>query len=202
MNNVQLNIENLVSLWQTVSEPLNSFFTETDFNYSLIKDSEWPNRIWFNKAINDDVIYLVKEKLASTKTKITVPYWNIYENDATALFEKNEFDLKFEQIGMSLKTMQLLTDFGNLQLTKVTSREGAKLWSVLFKKAFGYFIHPNLINTTQKHTEFYIAHHQNEMVGTAIIHTTNNISGIHSLGIIPAQRRKGYAEEIMKLLIN
>ena len=51
-NLIQANIENLTSLWQTASEPINSYFKETKFDYSLIEYSEWPNRLWFHEEIN------------------------------------------------------------------------------------------------------------------------------------------------------
>tara|TARA_B100000809_G_scaffold178239_1_gene175818 strand:- start:4460 stop:5194 length:735 start_codon:yes stop_codon:yes gene_type:complete len=202
MNNIKLNIENLTSLWQTVSEPFNSYFSETNFDYSLIENSEWPNRLWFNKEINKDTIALAKEKIISTSTNLTIPYWDIYNSNSFELLEQDGFNLKFEQIGMSLKAPHIFTELKDLSLKKVSTEEEAKLWSILFSKSFGYFTNPALLTKSQKNTNYYIAYNQNEAVGTGILHTTNNISGIHSVGIIPEQRRKGFAEQIMKLLIN
>ena len=90
----------------------------------------------------------------------------------------------------------------HFKLVKVTTKKDVVIWSNLFEKSFGYFINPVLLNKTHKHISYFIAYHQHQMVGTGILHNTNNISGIHSVGIIPKQRRKGYAEQIMKLLIN
>jgi len=200
MSIIKSNIENLTSLWQTVSEPFNSFFSETDFNYSFIKNSEWPNRLWFNQEINNDIIILAKDKIIATSPSLTIPYWDIYDSNSFKILQQNGFSLKFEQIGMSLKTPKKITQLNTLNLKKVSTEKEAELWSTIFSKSFGYYINPILLKN--KRTNFYIAYHKNEAVGTAILHTTNNVSGIHSLGILPNQRRKGYAEQIMKLLIN
>ncbi|WCO02291.1 GNAT family N-acetyltransferase [Psychroserpens ponticola] len=202
MNNIKSNIQNLTSLWQTVSKPFNSYFIETNFKYSLIENSEWPNRLWLNQEINKDVITLVKEKLLSISTNLTIPYWDIYNSDSFKILEQNGFILKFEQTGMSLKSSQIFTELKGLSLHKVSTKKEAKLWSILFSKSFGYFTNPELLIKSQKNTNYYIAYDQNIAVGTGILHTTGNVSGIHSVGIIPQQRQKGYAEQIMKLLIN
>lgn len=202
MNNIKSNIDNLTNLWQAVSEPFDSYFGETGFNYSLIENSEWPNRLWLNQDFNTRNITLVKEKLSSLSTNLIVPYWDIYDSNSFELLEQNGFELKFEQIGMSLKRNDQFTESSSLSLKKVSTEKEAELWSVLFSKSFGYLINPLILTKSQKHTNYYIAYNQNEAVGTGILHTTKNVSGIHSVGIIPEQRRKGYAEDIMKLLIN
>ncbi len=202
MNIIASNIENLTSLWRVVSEPFGSYFSNTDFNYSLIKKSQWPNRLWLNQDINQHTISLIKEKLSSVSTNLIIPYWDIYNTNSFELLEKNGFNLKFEQSGMALKLNHLTDVYGFLKLRKVATKEDTELWSKLFSKAFGYFINPLVLIKTLKKVSYYIAYHQNHAVGTGILHVTNNISGIHSVGIIPEERRKGYAEQIMKLLIN
>lgn len=202
MSIIKLNIENLTSLWQTVSEPSNSYFCETNFDYSFIENSEWPNRLWFNQDINKELIKLAKTKIKATSTNLIIPYWDVYNSNSFKRLEENEFNLKFEQIGMSLKTPSILSEVNTLNLKKISTEKEAELWSVLFSKSFGYYINPILLNTSNRNTNFYIAYDQGKAFGTGILHTTNNVSGIHSLGILPEQRRKGYAEQIMKLLIN
>lgn len=202
MNNIKSNIENLTSLWQTISEPFNSYFSDMNFDYSLIKNSEWPNRLWFNQDINKDIVKLAKEKVLTTSTNLTIPYWDIYDSNSFEILQQNGFNLKFEQIGMALKTSETFDQLNTLNLKKVSTEKEAQLWSTLFSKSFGYSINPILLKNPNRSTNFYIAYDKDEAVGTGILHTTNKVSGIHSLGILPEQRRKGYAEQIMKLLIN
>jgi len=202
MNIIESNIKNLTSLWKVVSEPFSSYFSNTDFNYSLIKNSEWPNRLWFDQDINQNTITLIKEKLSSVSTNLIIPYWDIYNSNSFELLEKNDFNLKFEQSGMALKLNRLTNVLDILKLRKASTKKDTELWSKLFSKAFGYFINPVLLIKTYKNINYYIAYHQDQAVGTGILHITDNISGIHSVGVIPEHRRKGYAEQIMKLLIN
>ncbi|OBY66055.1 hypothetical protein LPB301_07145 [Polaribacter reichenbachii] len=173
-----------------------------NFDYSLIKNSEWPNRLWFHQEINKDIITLAKEKIITCSTNLTIPYWNIYNSNSFEILEQYGFHLKFEQIGMSLKTPDLITELNTLNLKEVSNEKEAQQWSILFSKSFGYYINPILLKTPNRNTNFYIAYDKDEAVGTTILHTTNKVAGIHALGIIPQQRRKGYAEQIMKLLIN
>lgn len=202
MKNIKPNINNLTSLWQQVSEPLNSYFKGNNFYYSYLEISEWPNRLWLNKDIDQKVIDLVKNKLATISDNLIIPYWNIYNNKSYQLLEKNGFELKFDQIGMSLKIKQSYKGNNHFKILKVTNEKEAIVWSELFEKSFGYFINPILLKNTLNSIDYYIAYHKKELVGTGILYRTDNISGIHSVGIIPNQRRKGYAELIMKLLIN
>jgi ribosomal protein S18 acetylase RimI-like enzyme len=202
MNNIKSNIKNLTSLWQSVSEPFDSYFNEREFNYSLIKNSEWPNRLWFDQDVNEEKVLQAKNCLSKSSTNLIIPYWDMYNNGSFKILEQNGFKLQFEQIGMSLKREHLYTELNSLSFKKVSAVKDATLWSLLFSKSFGYFINPKLLSTYQEDTIYYIAYHKNEAVGTAILHTENNVIGVHSVGIIPEQRRKGYAAQIMKLLIN
>ncbi len=202
MNSIKLNIENLTSLWQTVSEPLNAHFEEKDFEYSFIKNSEWPNRLWFNKDFDAHQIPFIKDKLRSFTSNMVVPYWDIYNSGSFRFLEKNGFHLKFEQIGMSLKADTSFVELEDLKLVKIITENEFELWSALFKRSFGYFINPMLLTTSYKIINYYIAYHQNEAVGTGILFNTDHVSGIHAVGILPEQRRCGYAKDIMKLLIN
>lgn len=202
MSIIKSNIENLTSLWKTVSKPFNSYVKETTFNYCLIENSEWPNRLWFNSDIDQNKVSLVKEKLSSISTNLTIPYWNIYNNNSFKILEENGFQLKFEQIGMFLKPTKTYIQLKTFKFKKVNTKEDAELWCELFKKSFGYFVHPLLLNTFPKNTCYYIAYNEDKAIGTAILHTINNVSGIHSVGVVPEYRRKGYAEQIMIFLIN
>lgn len=202
MKEIKFNINNLTSFWQKVGVPLNSFFEREYFDYSFIEISEWPNRLWFNKDIDQKSIDLVKNELPSILGKLTIPYWNIYNNKLYQLLEKNGFELKFEQIGMSLKIKQSYKENNHFKIIKVSNIKETIVWSELFEKSFGYFINPILLQKTLNSIDYYIAYHKKELVGTGILYRTENVSGIHSVGIIPNQRRKGYAELIMKLLIN
>jgi ribosomal protein S18 acetylase RimI-like enzyme len=199
---INANIKNLTSLWETVGISFDSFYKTPDFEYCEIKDSEWPNRLWLDQNITQATIDLIKEKLATIPSNITLPIWNIYDKKEDTILELNGFNLKFEQVGMSLKLDKSFDIKSNVKIQLVTTDTEAKLWSELFIKSFGYKTSSETIIKTLNEINYYIAYHDSLAVGTAIMHKTNNVMGIHSVGIPPEMRRRGYAEQIMKLLIN
>ena len=199
---INANIKNLTSLWETVGISFDSYSKTSDFEYSEIKDSEWPNRLWLHQNITQDTVRLIKEKLAATTSNITIPIWNIYNKNEDTILEHNGFNIKFEQVGMSLKLNKPFDITGDVKIQLVTNSTEAKLWSELFIKSFGYKTSSETIMKTLNEISYYIAYHDGLPVGTAISHKTNNVVGIHSVGIPPEMRRKGYAEQIMRLLIN
>lgn len=202
MDLINANIKNLTSLWETVGISFDSYFKTPDFEYSEIKDSEWPNRLWLHQNITQDTLRLIKKKLAATTSNIIIPIWNIYNNNEDLILEHNGFNIKFEQVGMSLKLDKPFDIKSDVKIQLVTDSNEAKLWSELFIKSFGYKTSTETINKTLNKVNYYIAYKHSIAIGTAISHKTNNVMGIHSVGIPPEMRRKGYAEQIMKLLIN
>jgi len=199
---INANIKNLTSLWETVGISFDSHYKTLDFEYCEIKDSEWPNRLWLDQNITQGTIDLIKEKLATIPSNITLPIWNIYDKNEDIILELNGFNLKFEQVGMSLKLDKSFDIKSDVKIQLVTNDIEAKLWSALFRKSFGYKTSSETIIKTLNEINYYIAYHNGIAVGTAILHKTNNVMGIHSVGIPPEMRRRGYAEQIMKLLIN
>ena len=197
----QANIKNLTSLWQTAGQPFNAYTKTLDFEYCEIHNSQWPNKLWLHKSINQEIIDSIKIKL-ETMSSMSLPIWDIYKQNDHELLIQNGFKVKFEQVGMSLKLNTYITTKNNLKLKRVTSNLEAKLWSAIFKKAFGYTISTETLMRTLKTINYYIAYHNNTPIGTAITHKTETFMGVHSVGIPPEMRRKGYAEQLMQLLIN
>lgn len=202
MNLSYKNIENLTALWTTVGKHLNGFQQLKEFQYSEIKNTEWPNRLWFHKEVNQQNVDKIKEKLATISSEITIPVWDIYSKNNAQLFEANDFNLKFEQVGMSLKLETLYELKNNFKLVLVSNEKEAKVWADLFQKSFGYVIGSNTVEKTLKHINYYIAFDGKKPVGTALTYVTNTVIGVHSVGIPPKNRRLGYAEQIMKALLN
>ncbi len=196
------NIENLISLWKTVSMPFDSYYKTSEFEYCEINGSEWPNKLWLNQELTQETINLVKIKLATLPTNMSLAIWGINNKNALKILEQNGFKVKFEQVGMALKPAGLFATKKDLSIELVTTNFNAKIWSDLFKKSFGYTISSETVIKTVDTIDYYIAYHNNKPIGTAIIHKTENVMGVHSVGIPPEMRRRGYAEQIMKLLIN
>ena len=197
----QKNIENLTELWKTVGIHFNGYHQFSEFEYAEAKDTQWPNRLWFHKKMNQENIDEIKSKLTTISSDITIPIWDYYPNNIQ-LFVANDFKLKFEQVGMSLK---LETSYGlneNFKLLLVSNKKEATIWAKLFQKSFGYVIGDKTVLKTLKNINYYLAFDGDTPVGTALTYETDTIVGAHSVGVPPENRRKGYADKIMKALIN
>ena len=202
MNIINANIDNLISLWKIAGVSHESFFTQEKFDYCFIDNSDWPNRLWFNQSIDNELIILAKEIISSITIPLTIAYWDTGRNSSFIELESQGFIKLFEQVGMSLKLDKQLNIESDLDLHLVSNKSEANTWAKLFTKSFGYKILSDTIIKTISEIDYYIAYSQNTAVGTAISYKTNDIMGIHSVGIPPEMRRKGYAKQIMKLLIN
>lgn len=199
---INSNLNNLILLWRTVGVAFNTYKKELNFEYCEVKDAEWPNRLWLQQSITQEIVDELKIKLTTISKNITVPVWNIYGKNDDAILIRNGFSLKFEQVGMFLKVSKSFVVNNNVKIKQVTSINDTILWSNIFAQSFGYKISPITIQETLKSIIYYIAYKDGVAVGTAMLYKTNNVMGIHSVGIPPEMRRKGFAESIMKLLIN
>lgn len=199
---IKLNIQNLTSLWQEASQYNNSFVENTLFNYSANEKSNWPSRLWFKNNLNQETVLLAKDNVFSKFPNLIIPYWNIFENNSISVLEENGFKKLFEQIGMSLKVKKIFDEQNVLSISLVSSISDSILWCNLFKSSFGYEIHPNILINTHRKINYYIVYHNRKAIGTSITYKTDIVTGIHAIGIIPEARRKGLANELMKVLIN
>lgn len=199
---IPLNIKNLTSLWEEASHYNKRLFTTLEFNYAAIENMNWPNRLWFNKDLDQETVLLAKNKVFSNYPSLIIPYWDIYGSDSHQLLEQNGFIKFFEQIGMSLEMTKSLKVQVDVKINRISTKDDAIQWSRLFTLSFGYEIHPDILLNTHKNINYYIAYYQDNEIGAAITYQTDNITGIQALGIIPKGRQKGLANQLMKLLLN
>ncbi|WP_438711534.1 GNAT family N-acetyltransferase [Aquimarina muelleri] len=197
---IDANIENLTSLWKTASVPFDSYYKTPGFEYCKIKDSDWPNRLWFSRNLKENDIDLVKEIIRSGN--LTIPYWNTKNKNEDVLFLKNHFELKFKQVAMYLKPDTYFEIGNEIKIKRIHKTLEMKLWTDLYPKAFGYKISENILVNTYKDIHYYLAYYNDEPIGTAILFQTNNIVGVHGVGVVHQMRKRGFAAQIMKSLIN
>ncbi len=197
MNIKEKNIENIISLWTEVSAPFNGNHTRENFAYSYLPFSEWPNRLWsyrFTANVADAAVQVIRNE----KKKMTISYW---DDDHDLLLSKG-FQQKTQLVGMSLPLTGKLVYEKRLQLIRVETPAQSKQWSNVFPQAFNYFIHEDILLNAPQSVQYYTAVFENEVIGTALLYIHNGIAGIHSVGVLPAMRKMGFADEIMKVLIN
>ncbi|MDB5120340.1 MAG: N-acetyltransferase [Sphingobacteriales bacterium] len=202
LNTLQANIENLVSLWQAAATPFEGCFRSNDFNYCYVENSDWPNRLWFGQEITEESIEAAKHQIHTTSKNLIIPCWGFNNNTSFKFLEGAGFRERSVQIGMSLQLGERPQKQLRLQLERVVDSDQAKAWAVVYPRAFGYRICEDILTNTQNDIEFYLASYQGQPVGTAIIYKTDDVVGIHGVGVIPEMRRQGIAEEIMEFALN
>lgn len=193
------NIHNLTNMWKIIGEAFDSYKKTEDFDLCYLKGNEWPNRIWFKSNVDQRTIQKIKKEIIPRYDGIKIPNWN---NKADNLFTENGFMLLSKQIGMDFKLSDEFPSNNRLELHRNTSLNDFQLWTKLFFEAFKYNINPKILEKTYTEIEYYIAYRGNIPVGTAILYGTESVAGLHAVGIVPEFRRKGYAEEIMRKLLN
>jgi predicted GNAT family acetyltransferase len=197
MNLKEKNIENILSLWTIVNTPFNTNYNKGNYSYCYLPFSDWPNRLWswnFTPEVLDDAI----KEMRNGKEGLRISSWE----DNHDLFLSRDLEQRFQQTGMSLHLKERPAYEKRLQLMRVENEEQAKQWVDTFTIPFGYRIHEDLVAQSCNKVQFNLVFFENTLIGTALLHIEDGIAGIHSVGIIPEVRRKGYAEEIMKILID
>ncbi len=203
MDIIKENISNLTGLWKVAGERANAFHYGNGYNYCEVAYSEWPNRFWFLEEFNSTSVIEAREILQSLKTTVKISHWDFYNIYSEKIFNKYGLVKTSEQIGMSLKLPKKFNNKGMIRLDRVTRKDQAVLWSGLFKKAFNYSINEKLVMLSRNDIDYLIAYHQNYPVGTCMVYSdSKEVVGIHSLGIIPKMRRKGYAQEVFLQVLN
>ena len=125
MKNIDLikdNIDNLTSLWRTVATPLLSYH-KTDFlEFSQIKNSGWPNRLWFREDITHETFPQILD-IMEQNPGLVVPYWDIFGSNSKEIFEKNDFNIRIQLMAMALKLDKKFTLQNNLTFKRVLNEE-------------------------------------------------------------------------------
>ncbi|MEP2771913.1 MAG: GNAT family N-acetyltransferase [Fulvivirga sp.] len=200
MNLIEENIQNLVNLWRLAGQIAGDHIVTAHYEMSAVTLSDWPNRIWFE----GDVSVAVLEELACRfrLPNFTLPVWGPTLESNELVLQLQGYELKFEQYAMSIPLNNIEIPHKRLKLIKVIDQSMAYLWSTLFTKAFGYLIHPETVVKTMEVVDYYVAMYGAQPVGTGVIFfSQKHIAGIHSMGIVPEMRRKGFARNVLLQLL-
>jgi N-acetylglutamate synthase-like GNAT family acetyltransferase len=204
MNHINLikdNIDNLTTLWKTVATPLLSYHQSDFLEFSQIRNSGWPNRLWFRKDISEENLPQILETIEKNPG-LVVPYWDVFGSNSNEIFEKNGFSIRNKLAGMTLKLGEKFPLQNNLSFKRVLNEEDAEIWSDIYPLSFNYVISKETLVHNYENAKFYLVYFEGKPIGTLTLFQTQKIMGIHGVGVIPEMRKKGYAEEIMKFAIN
>lgn len=198
MDIIQENLNNLFLLWKTAAIKFHSYTLLDEIDNAYIKETQWPCRTWSTKTLAKQDYQNIKQNVEAFGHGI-LSYFSVING---VFSPSNFFELKFEQSGMSLLLQEKFEEKVTLDLEKVTNLKHADIWSDAFYQAFNYSIAPEVIDNTKEDIAYFIVKHNGEIVGTIIKFITGTTCGIHSLGITPQHRKKGYAKNIMKKVLN
>ncbi|KRD61212.1 GCN5 family acetyltransferase [Flavobacterium sp. Root935] len=200
-NLIKDNIDNLTALWRTVATPLLSYHKFDPFEFSQIKNSGWPNRLWFREDIKEENLPQIME-IMEKNPGLVIPYWDIFGSNSSEFFENKGFKIRIQLMAMALKLNKKFTLQNKLNFKRVLNEEDAKTWSDIYPLSFSYVISKETLVHNYENVKFYLVHFEEKPIGTLTLFQTGNIMGIHGVGVIPEMRKKGFAEEIMKFALN
>lgn len=196
MDFIQANINNLTALWTIGGKLAGQYIQESSYRLSLAQSGEWPNKLWCTEPM--DVQTLLDIRLKWNQHKLSFPVWGDDAETLGAMLKERGFEEKLTQVAMSINLENTPDHVGQIIVQKVTSKPMAEIWSQLFQQAFGYEISADAVSKTMKPIEYFIATYKGVPVGVAVLFIDQQgVAGIHSMGIIPSQRRRGYAEELL-----
>ncbi|OJJ16339.1 hypothetical protein BKI52_34165 [marine bacterium AO1-C] len=208
-NLIQKNFHNLITLWEEMSKPHGAYFSQTAYSYCFSTSTPWLNRLWLKEPASLSLLTEIKELIQNTGQPMMVSCPVQFDSKPSPLFEELGFTTLFDHPGMSLKLETPLESTQALELRQVSNSTEAQLWSQLFQTCYNFLIPPHYLEACygpkkEKHTPlFFIVYNtDNAAIGTIALNYTQDIVGFHALGIIPEMRRRGYAEQVMKHIIN
>ncbi len=206
-----LNIDNLTRLWKVMGFKEHQITESTTLKMS----TDWPHRVWFDDQLaNQSVSQLtnstnfLNESLFSSVLKDkTIPVWHA-ENNYLGSFEKklisNGFQESFTQLAMVLP----LNESINLKPThakiyRVNSETAIQAWTQVASKAFNYSIDIGVIKKIATHSDIrlLLAVVNEQPAATAMTYQTEQVLGIHQVGVLKEYRQQGLANELMHFII-
>ncbi|QNL48002.1 GNAT family N-acetyltransferase [Olivibacter sp. SDN3] len=201
---ISANIQNLTSLWTKAgySQQTQIYENHLSIGYANTPNAEWPNRLWFKTKPEEQTLCEAKKIIETSASNPSLSYWNTYGEDNHEMIESNGFIRKSSQVGMSLMLNRKFDHPHRLDFQRVDDEKTAKIWADLYPKSFNYCISEAILIKTYRHIAYYLFSSANKAVGTAILFLTEDIAGIHGVGVIPEMRKRGFAEEIMYFLLN
>lgn len=203
MKNIKENITNLTALWQTVGATCGEFYERENYSYSMVSQSQWPNRIWLIKSATSPIVADLTQLILSIEPPMSVSYWADFEDPTFAYFDRGGFVLKSEQIGMSLELPSEKFKLNKrVSLQKIATAQQAEQWERLYPQSFGYVISAQSVTHTKDKINYYLIYDNDTPIGTVMTFHTGSVIGIHGMGIFPDFRKQGFAEEVMLLLLN
>jgi GNAT superfamily N-acetyltransferase len=208
------NIDNLTQLWQAYgARPLYE-----DAQLKLCRNVSWPSRVWADTSSPLSAKSL--QKIANiTAEDAIIPLWTRSSDDSgvasqgsidSLLSQSPDWQLALQHTAMKLKLskQQLPTSEADVREPLHFERLGLEgdvmSWAATGSRAFAYTIDENVISSllAREDTQVLLAYNENsEPVATGLLFKTDDVVGIHQIGVPGEHQGKGYATQMMRFLI-
>lgn len=192
--------ENLFEFWAIVGKSIGTLINENDYKAVIVRESDWPNRIFDVNTKEMDFEYIIKlsqNNILPDKITLEKP---------TILAEDSRVKLFLEQGNMALdmnKYSLRIAEVNNIK--QVQSVEDARVFAEIASKSFGYKVDHTIIQKlciVESPIKLFIHWESNQCLGCGIIFIdSNHNAGLHMIGTIPEGRGKGIGTQmVMRLL--
>lgn len=192
--------KNLYEFWSYIGEASNKFQKTENYSAILMKDSDWPNRVFDVKLTESNINEIAKLSYEGKLAKI------LTIGEGNNLTNHPNFKLKFEQKNMAIEMEKVEeSDFRNPNIKQVLNKEDTSRFSAIATEAFGYKVDENVAHSSigkSNKLRIFLYRENNINLGCGIIFfDSNHNAGLHMIGTIPAGRGKGVGSSITKHLL-
>jgi ribosomal protein S18 acetylase RimI-like enzyme len=218
----QANVHNLKSLWEKYgSQALNikQETTETNEPYKYV-NTHWPHRCWSNSPSQSQDFSWLKDLPETTIFPVLpIPgdeqhkdYSPVNLSSIQKQLEENNWHCMLEQTAMFLSLdndsyhpeSEQGKRQGGFTIKEVHTPQDITLWLDIVTEAFGYSIHRIVIEKliNDQDMQILMAYHDEQAIASAILFKTDDVIGIHQVGVKTDFQGKGLARIFMKEIIN
>lgn len=207
------NIDNLTSLWRRYGARTLAKGAQA----SLLGGQSWPHRYWieWHKQVEGEVAGSLSELLAQIPAQGIVPVWHCRAacpggGDNCRVLESllcsGPFSLVTELTAMTLDLQRYSRPAASpsaLSLKPVQGHRDAETWAAIGSEAFAYRVEPQVITSLldQSDIELYLGEVAGEPVATALLHRTDELVGLHQMGVPAKYQGRGYGQQMMSALM-
>lgn len=196
------NIGNLLSLWREAAAPFSGERKLGSCRFCLAEGSDWPNKCWSSRSWDGQTAEEAAGLIREQTVPVTLVRWTDGEREGPGPLEKAGFECSSVLTGMAMPLRDRFEHEGRLELRRVGDSAPVSIWESTYPQAFGYRISGEIPLRSSDQSGYFLVYYENRPAGTAIFHQTGKTAGIHGLGIVPSFRRRGFADEIMRMFMN
>lgn len=198
------NLENLTALWQRMGVEI----TCAGDNLALTRSRSWPHRAWLTPGREVEPGDELQREIEAQHPGTIFPVWD-YDPARPGpwhiALESAGLVLQTELTAMCLAGYRLsIQEETGLVVQQLTCGRKIEAWSELCGRCFGYGIDSAVILRIAQDDNVRIlwALVNDVPVATALLYASKAVVGIHQVGVDPAWRGRGLAQQMMRSAIN